>query len=246
MDASSTFEGAILASGLACIFTTMGILLVRRHEGRAMKYSGYFMSFAVGVLVGVSFLHLVPESLSQNRDEAPTCLLAGFLAFYVLDRVLGAYVCHRYEDSGYSIGLLPTLGVGVHSLLDGVMYSVTFSVSVFTGALAALGMVLHEFPEGVLTFVLLRRGGFDRRASVTYSFLAAAISTPLGTLISCPFVDRLKGSTLGGLLAISAGALIYVGASHLLPVVHREGRKYTGLSLVSGVMVAMILVLCRG
>jgi zinc transporter ZupT len=40
------------------------------------------------------------------------------------------------------------LGIGLHSFIDGFIYSITFSVSIFTGALAATGMVLHEFPEG--------------------------------------------------------------------------------------------------
>ena len=107
-------------------------------------------------------------------------------------------------------------------------------------------MILHEFPEGIVTFVLLERGGFSRRQSAMYSFLAAALSTPLGTLMSYPLMNNIRQSTLGILLAISAGALVYVGASHLLPQVEKENKKYAVLALPSGVLVAMIIILCKG
>jgi zinc transporter ZupT len=103
-------------------------------------------------------------------------------------------------------------------------------------------MVLHEFPEGIVTFVLLERGGFSRKKSALYAFLAAAVSTPLGTLVSYPFINSIKRSALGILLAISAGALVYVGASHLLPAVERENKKYSVFALTAGVLVAIFIV----
>jgi len=145
-----------------------------------------------------------------------------------------------------TVGIIPMLGIGLHSFIDGLIYSVTFNVSIFTGVLAATGMILHEFPEGIVTFVLLERGGFSRRKSALYAFLAAALSTPLGTLVSYPFISNIKQSTLGILLAISAGALVYVGASHLLPAVEKENKKYSFFALAAGVLVAVIIILSKG
>jgi zinc transporter ZupT len=59
-----------------------------------------------------------------------------------------------------SIVLMPILGIGFHSFVDGVIYSITFVAEIFTGALTALGMVLHEFPEGIIAFVHLQQGGY--------------------------------------------------------------------------------------
>jgi zinc transporter ZupT len=44
------------------------------------------------------------------------------------------------------------------------------------------------------------------------------------------------------LLAISAGALVYVGASHLLPEVERENKRYSILALAAGVLVAVVII----
>jgi len=48
------------------------------------------------------------------------------------------------------------------------------------------------------------------------------------------------------LLAISAGALVYVGASHLLPAVERERRRHSILALAVGVLVAVLIILSKG
>jgi zinc and cadmium transporter len=83
------------------------------------------------------------------------------------------------------------------------------------------------------------------RKSAPYAFLAAAVSTPLGTLVSYPFISKIQPSTLGILLSISAGALVYVGASHLLPAVERENRRYSILALAAGVLVAVFIVMAK-
>jgi len=242
---SSTFAAVILASFLACGVTTIGIYIISKYEQWGREHSAYFMSFAAGVLISVSFMHIIPKSFQMN-SAAPVFLLVGFLAIHLSNRLLTLYVCHEYECTDYAVGIIPMLGIGFHSFIDGVIYSVTFNVSIFTGMLAAIGMVLHEFPEGIVTFVLLERGGFNRRRSAMYAFLAAAISTPLGTLVSYPFINNIKQSTLGILLAISAGALVYVGASHLLPAVEKENKRYSILALAAGVLVAVIIMLSKG
>lgn len=242
----NTFGAVTLASFLACLVTMIGIYVIGRYEEWGIEHSSYFMSFAAGVLISVSFMHIIPKSFEMN-DVAPIFLLVGFLGLYMSNRVLSLYVCHEYScPEDYTMGIIPTLGIGIHSFIDGVIYAVTFNVSIFTGILAAIGMVLHEFPEGIVTFLLLERAGFDRRRSAMYSFLAAAISTPLGTLVSYPFINRIERSTLGILLAASAGALVYVGATHLLPAVGKENKRYSILALVAGILVAVIIVISKG
>ncbi|HSA86203.1 MAG TPA: ZIP family metal transporter [Nitrospira sp.] len=119
-------------------------------------------------------------------------------------------------------------------------------MSVFTGTLAAIGMVLHEFPEGIITYLLLIRGGGSPKQSLWLSFFAAAVSTPLGTLISFPIISRIDPSLLGALLSISAGALIYVGAAHLFPDAERKPAKYSLVALALGVLVAAGIIVSNG
>jgi zinc and cadmium transporter len=241
----STFGAVIVASFLACLVTSIGIYVISKYEAWGNQNVVYFMSFAAGVLISVSFIHIIPKSFGMH-DSAPIYLLSGFMVLYAFNRFLNVFVCDERECTDLSAGVIPMVGIGFHSLIDGLIYSVTFNASIFTGVLAAIGMILHEFPEGIVTFLLLERAGFSRNRSVVYAFLAAAVSTPLGTLVSFPFISEIERPALGRLLAVSAGALVYVGASHLLPEVERENKRYSILSLGIGILVAVFIVLSKG
>ena len=242
---TSTFGSVLLASTLACLVTTIGIYTISRYEKWGNQNAVYFMSFAAGVLISVSFTHIIPKSFGMN-DLAPVYLLVGYMGLYLFNRFLTAFVCDERNCADLSIGIIPMFGIGLHSFIDGIIYSVTFNVSIFTGTLAAIGMVFHEFPEGIVTFLLLKRAGFSQKKATLYAFLAAAISTPFGTLASFPFISKIDQSTLGILLAVSAGALVYVGASHLLPAVEKENQRYTLISLGAGILIAVLIVLSKG
>jgi zinc transporter ZupT len=231
------------ASLLAALVTTIGIYVIRHFEAWGRRNSTYFACFAAGVLITVSFLHIVPKTIGMN-EQAPLYLLAGYVFMHLFNRFITAYVCDKNPE--FAIGLVPLLGIGFHSFLDGVVYSITFTVSIFTGMLAATGMVLHEFPEGIITYLLLIRGGGSPKQSLWLSFVAAGVSTPLGTLVSYPMISRIEQSLLGALLSISAGALIYVGATHLLPQAEREPAKYSLVALAAGILVAAGIIVSKG
>lgn len=230
------------ASLVAALVTTIGIYVIRHFESWGRRNSTYFACFAAGVLISVSFLHIVPKSIGMN-EQAPLYLLAGYLFMHLFNRFVTAYVCDKNPE--FAIGLVPLLGIGFHSFLDGVVYSITFTVSIFTGILATIGMILHEFPEGIITYLLLIRGGGSPKQSLVLALLAAGVSTPLGTLLSYPMIRSIESSLLGALLSVSAGALIYVGATHLLPDAEREPAKYSLVAIIAGILVAVGIIVSK-
>lgn len=237
----NTFWTAFAVSTAAALVTTLGIYTIRRFSDWGHRNTAYFMCFAAGVLISASFLHMIPKSFDMN-PRAPAFLLVGFWGLHLFNRFLTAFVCERDPvGKEYSIGVVPMLGIGFHSFIDGFIYSIAFTVSILTGFLATLGMVLHEFPEGIITYLLLVRGGFSERHSVFLAFLAAAATTPVGMLVSYPLVSEIDRETLGCLLSLSAGALVYVGATHLLPRAEQEHKKYSLVALAGGVLVAVVI-----
>ncbi len=173
-------------------------------------------------------------------------MLIGYFGLHLFNRFITAFVCQKKpEKEQYGIGLVPMLGIGFHSFIDGFVYSIAFTVSIFTGFLATAGMVLHEFPEGIITYLLLIRGGFKEGKAMIFSFIAAALTTPLGMLVSYPFISEIDTPLLGCLLALSAGALIYVGATHLLPEAEKEHKQYSFVALGGGVLVAIVIVFSK-
>jgi zinc transporter ZupT len=242
LHSESRFWIALAAALTAALVTGLGIYFIRHFERWALDNGTYFVCAAAGVLIGAAFLHLIPESFGLNR-LAPAFLLGGFVTLHVIDRFITVFVCRRDPNRAAALGFVPLIGIGLHSFVDGAVYSITFSVSVFTGVLAGVGMVLHEFPEGVLTYVLLIRSGFSKPSALRWAILAAALSTPLGMLASYPLVSRIGDRTLGALLAVSAGALVYVGASHLLPRAEEEPKRGSVLAFIGGIGLAVTLVL---
>lgn len=240
----NNFWTAFGASVLAALMTAIGIYSIRHFEKWGRKYSVYFVCFAAGVLISVSFLHIIPKSFEMSAN-APAYLLIGFVLLHMFNRFITAFVCERGASPTIGIGLVPMIGIGFHSFIDGFVYSITFTVSVFTGALAAIGMVLHEFPEGIITYLLLLRGGFSEKASLILAFIAASISTPLGMLVSWPYISQIDKPLLGTLLSLSAGALVYVGATHLLPQAEKETGRFSLLALGAGILVAVLIVLTK-
>jgi len=236
------FSTALGASLLAGLVTTIGIYVIRHFEAWGRKNTTYFSCFAAGVLISVSFLHIIPKAFDMN-SHAPWYLLGGYLTLHFINRFITVFVCDKNPDS--AIGLVPMFGIGFHSFIDGVVYSITFSVSVFTGVLTAIGMVLHEFPEGIVTYVMLIRGGYTAKKAAVWAFLAAALTTPVGTLVSFPLISQIDKPLLGALLSVSAGALVYVGATHLLPHAERESAKYSLVALLGGILVALGIVLSK-
>jgi zinc and cadmium transporter len=240
----NTFWTALGASTLAALVTSLGIYVIRRFERWGREHTIYFICFAAGVLISVSFLHIIPKAFSMNPN-APFYLFAGYLGVHLFNRFINAFVCDKRPDAHYGIGLVPMLGIGFHSFIDGFIYAITFTVGMFTGLLAATGMVLHEFPEGIITYLLLIRGGFREKTSLLLAFLAAALTTPLGMLVSYPYISRIDKPFLGALLAFSAGALVYVGATHLLPQAETEHKRYSLLALTAGILVAVIIIFSK-
>ena len=99
------FWPPFIATVLAACVTTTGLLIIRKFEDWAEKNSVYFSSFAAGVLISVSFLHIIPKSFSMNGN-APVFLLLGYLLLYSFNRFIAAYVCDKPDRAQYSIGLV--------------------------------------------------------------------------------------------------------------------------------------------
>ena len=68
------------------------------------------MAFAAGVLISVSFMHIIPKAFRMS-GAAPVWLLVGFLAIHLSNRFLNLYVCHERECPDRAEGIVPILGI---------------------------------------------------------------------------------------------------------------------------------------
>ena len=228
----------IVYSTIAGLSTIIGIILVLIKEEWVLKHSHLVNSFAAGLILGIAFFHLFPESLDLNENGL-LFIFIGFLLFYLLENIMVLHSGSEIHFSGshnsrHSKAIVMFTGLFLHSFLDGIIIGVGFEIDATIGLLTALGVILHELPEGVTTFSLLVNS--IKRKTAVYLSIAVALATPFGALISLTFIGSLAETTVGILLAMAGGSFLYIGASDLIPETHEEKGFLTAGSLLLGVI----------
>ena len=228
---------------IAAFVTSIGLIVVSQRAEWSERYAGLFGLAAGGMLVTLTLLRIAPEAF-ELTPHAPLYMLAGFLGGLLLSFITRLVFANGEDlESIRSEAFTPIFAIAIHSFIDGIIYSVTFAASFTSGVYTAFSLILHEFPEGVIAFAILRRFGVSNRMSFIYAFLAAAATTPLGVAASAPFMYGLGAQALGALFAVSAGLLLYVATGPLMAPLREETNARSLMALVAGIVVALAIAL---
>lgn len=230
---------------IAAFVTTVGLLAVAQRADWSARHASLFGLAAGGMLITLTLLHIAPQAFART-SQAPAWLLGGFLGGLVLSQLMraipGAAPQPGNVPARVSDAVTPVIAIALHSFIDGIIYSVTFAASFQSGVYAALALILHEFPEGVIAFAILRAGGVSNRMSFFWAFMAAAFTTPLGVIVSVPVMYVISQDTLGQLFALSAGLLFFVATGPLLAPVRDVAPLRGVAAIAAGVALAFIIV----
>ena len=221
---------AVAASLVAALIASLGLGAAVLTQGWAERNAPYFTGFAAGVLVTTALI-LLPEA-ARATPVAPFAALLGYLVLYGVN--LG------FKRTSGAV-LAPLIAIGLHSFVDGLEYGILFEHDAHTGLLASVGLIAHEFAEGVILYAILRGAGVRAGLALLGAFLGAAVTTPLGAIASQPLLGSLGEVGIGTLLAAAAGALLYVGATHLPTHLSREGRPGMVAVYLLGVALSLSL-----
>ncbi len=225
-----------LAAGLAAL---AGVYLVYYFSDWSRRNLVFLISFAVGVLLANAFFHLLPQAASLTLTW-PYWTLGAIMFFYLIEQALTIHACREEECEVHTLGQVGLLGLGFHSLVDGLTIGVAFQVGAGVGALTALAIILHKISEGGCLYTMLLGGHFSQKRSLFFSVLVA-LATPLGAWLAYYFARELTGQVLGWLLAAAAGGFIYIGASDLVPMTHKKHGWPNVLLMVLGVVFVWLI-----
>lgn len=238
MSGISTFTMVAIFAVSAMVVNSLGIWFIYKQKKWVDQNIEYFMCFAAGLLIASPLISAFPEAIEKNPD-AGLAALAGFIFLYFSNK----FIKYRTKQSELAFGIVALEGIGIHSFLDGIIYSVSFHISPIAGVLAGIGLVVHEFAEGAITFSALVKGGVSGKKAIFYAFLVAALTTPLGAFLTYPFVSRLNDSVLGLALGFVVGVFIYLSASHLLPEAEEHDKKHSYIAFLCGVGLSLFILL---
>lgn len=222
---------AIVASLIAAAVATFGVVVVVLRDEWATRHQVHFTAFAAGILVTTALM-LFPEAVKATR-WAPFFVLAGYLLLY------GINVIFRTAN-GTSV-LTPLLAIGLHSFIDGFEYGILFDHDIHMGVVASIGLITHEFAEGVILFAVLRAAGVGVFGAFIGSFLGAAVTTPAGAVTSQMLIGMVTPEVIGATLSMAAGALLYVGATHLPTHLTKGSKSLVALFYILGVALSLML-----
>lgn len=190
-----------------------------------LKLVPWLISYAVGTLVGVALLALVPEALAELPARlAMLTMVGGILAFFLLEKAVLWRHCH--DDEACSVhstaASLVIVGDAFHTFVDGAVIAAAVLTSVALGLTTALAVAAHEIPQEVGDVAILLRAGYSRSRAFTLNVLSG-VGGILGAA-AMVLASRAVPSALPYVLAFAAGNFLYVAMADLIPDLHRDPR----------------------
>lgn len=242
---------AVVAALIIASLSGVGIFAFRNRRTHDDGTSP-FLPLSIGAFLGVTFFELLPEAFHESA-RASIAITVGFLGFFLFARALREYHhhhrigddCAHHDATHRARGSLVLLGDSVHNFADGVVIAVAFSISFELGVATTIGIALHEIPQEIAQFYILLKAGYSRTKALFLNFLSAT-TIVLGVLFTHLFVSIFE-SSVGILIGIAAGNLLYIAASDLLPTLTNAGvsrREFVRQStlVVFGLVVIAILL----
>jgi zinc and cadmium transporter len=230
-------------------FSLVGGALLLSRRDVAGKLAHYATPFAAGALLAAVFLDILKDGLERSSaDTVLTATLIGMLLFFFAERFL-RWFHHHHDDEDISVSKpLIVAGDFIHNAMDGVAIAAAFLLSPATGVVTTIAVAAHEIPQEIGDFGLLLSRGMSRGKVLLVNVFSALATTLFAVItFSLGDADRLP---LGFLLGLSAGFLLYIAASDVIPSIHAHASKskqpklfdWQPLLLVVGVLVVGLSV----
>lgn len=218
--ALETFLFILLATFINGFVGLIGVLTLWMKDKSLTKILFILVAFSAGALLSGAFFHLIAESLeSMETITVFSYLLTGFIAFFLIERVLHWRHCHEGKCDVHPFTHLILIGDGIHNFIDGLVIAASFMVSIPFGFLTTLMIILHEIPQELGDFGVLVYGGFEKVRALWFNFLTQ-LTCVIGGIVGFFFLYTPESVTF--LLPFAAGGFIYIASSDLIPELHKE------------------------
>ena len=253
---------ALLLTLLAGMSTGFGALLAFVAKADNKRLLSWALGLSAGVMVYISFMEMLPEAISSLGKHfsgktgswyglASFFFGIGFIAFidwlvpesqnpHENHHMVGMAAPERKDRHKLKRqGLLLALAIGIHNFPEGMA---TF-VSALDGWDIALPIVLaiaiHNIPEGIAVSVPIYQATGSRSRAIKYSLLSG-LAEPVGALVGGLILIPFWTPAVNGLiLAAVAGIMVYISFDELLPSAHSYGHHHAA---IGGVVLGFALM----
>src|SRR5690554_5377843 len=222
----------------------------------------HLVSFAIGALLGASFLGLLPHAIEHEYSVDPhhlgLTLLLGLLSFFLLEKMVLWRHCHshhghehipelgddhhghQHQDPHKAAGTLILIGDGIHNFVDGILIAAAFLTDVHLGIVTALAIAAHEIPQELGDFVILLHSGYSRRKALYFNMLSS-LATVVGA-VAAYFLLADMQHILPYILVVAASSFIYIAVADLIPGLHSKVELSETLQQISLIAAGVVFI----
>ena len=247
MTGTALWFATLAAVAVISLLSLTGAVVAIGREAMLRKALIVLIAFAAGALLGDAFLHILPEVAESESGfgmKTSVSILAGVVAFFILEKILHWHHAHiPHKEVLHPVAITNLVGDGLHNLIDGAIVAGAFLSSQELGLATAVAVTLHEIPQELGDFGILVHAGMKPKKALAMNFLSALASIA-GAVIVLATAGSIEIESL--LLPFTAGAFVYIASTDLIPELHKEPQmrqsivQLAGLLAGIGVMVALL------
>lgn len=251
---------------LAGLSTGIGscIAFLCRHTNR--KFLSVSLGFSAGVMIYVSMIEIFFKAQDALIAEMGTRLgswatvaafFGGMLIIAIIDKMI-PYEENPHEvklmknDKNHSsqpkrlmrMGVFTALAIAIHNFPEGLATFVSALQEPGVAIPIVVAIAIHNIPEGIAVSVPIYQATGSRRRAFSYSFLSG-LAEPLGALLGWLVLRPIMNDTVFGLLfAGVAGIMVFISFDELLPAAREYGEHHLSIyGLISGMVVMAVSLL---
>lgn len=251
---------------LAGLSTGIGsfIAFLCRHTNR--KFLSVSLGFSAGVMIYVSMIEIffkAQEALIAEMGARPgswatvAAFFGGMLVIAVIDKLIPSaenpHEVKLMEDTEKAtaqpgrlmrMGVFTALAIAIHNFPEGLATFVSALQEPGVAIPIVVAIAIHNIPEGIAVSVPIYQATGSRRKAFCYSFLSG-LAEPLGALLGWLVLRPVMSDTVFGILfAGVAGIMVFISFDELLPAAREYGEHHLSLyGLISGMVVMAVSLL---
>jgi len=240
---------ALILTTLAGLSTTIGSLIGLIVKKENPKFMSSVLGFTAGVMIGISFFELMPSGFEElGFLKASIAFIIGFVFIFLID----TFIPHEYlgqkerreEDEQNKkllrTGLFVALGIAIHNFPEGMATFYSTILDTKVGIAIAVAIAIHNIPEGIAVSAPIYEATGSRKKAFLLSFLSGIVE-PVGAILTA-FVlfPFLNPMILGYMPSGIAGLMVFIAVDELLPV--SKSLTHSHLPIISFIFGLIVMI----
>lgn len=224
MDVSTTYSD--LTGGRATFIGAFLGVLGQKPSNRVLAFS---LGFAAGIMLLISLMEMLPAAL-DTEGMSPVLgygmFIIGLLGYFGLDNLLPHahpqdLVQKRQQPLPGSIkrtAILLTLGISLHNFPEGIATFVTASSNLELGFGIALAVALHNIPEGLAVAGPVYAATGSKRTAIFWAGISGMAEILGGVLAWLILGSLVSPIVMAAIMAAVAGIMVALSVDELMPL----------------------------